>query len=602
MITLNTLKWGHAFSYGDNNVLHLDKNTLTQLLGANGHGKSSIALVLEEVIYNKNSKGIKKSDILNRYSSAKAYWIELVFHKHLHKYKIITNRGSTQTVKLFKDDEDISAHTSTATYKMIEDIMGMDHKTFSQLIYQSSVSSLEFLTAPDTARKKFLIDLLNLEAYSRAGELFKEEGAKTTKELEALVVQINTIKSWIKKFDVANKKELELKKLLDEPTDLRVQLRELEGKLSNINQLNKAITTNNLYKQQLEAIVLDTTNYSQYSQDKLRELEVGLTINKGKLDSANKLLKELRKFKSSTCITCGQTLPKDTSNIDQIALLEENINAYTAEVNSFLLAATDLKAKLLLKTKAEEAFSNWEKYNSLYRSDLGSELHVASDIAAEILEVAKAIKAIELAIKEAVLYNNKAAAHNAEILLLRKQEQEMLEDLVELDKSVNILTKKLNNQKLLIKTFSNTGLVAYKIECKIKELEILTNEYLAELCDGRFQLSFQINSSDKLNVVINDNGADIDIFALSSGERARVNVATLLAIRKLMQSISGSRVNLLILDETISNLDIEGKEKLIEVLLNETELNTILVSHEFTHPLLEKINIFKSNNISRIVE
>ena len=43
-----------------------------------------------------------------------------------------------------------------------------------------------------------------------------------------------------------------------------------------------------------------------------------------------------------------------------------------------------------------------------------------------------------------------------------------------------------------------------------------------------------------------------------------------------------------------------GKEKLVEVLLQEEHLNTFLVSHGFSHPLLEKINVIKRNNISQI--
>jgi len=131
-------------------------------------------------------------------------------------------------------------------------------------------------------------------------------------------------------------------------------------------------------------------------------------------------------------------------------------------------------------------------------------------------------------------------------------------------------------------------------------LESITNQYLVDLSDGRFQISFKVNSSDKLLVVVTANGRDIDISALSGGEKARVNVATLLAIRKLMQTLSSSRINLLILDETIESLDIDGKEKLVETLLAEEHLNTLLISHSFTHPLIEKINIIKNNNISRI--
>ena len=60
------MKWSNCFSYGEANELDLSDNKLTQILGSNGVGKSSIPLILEEVLFNKNSKGIKKADIPNR--------------------------------------------------------------------------------------------------------------------------------------------------------------------------------------------------------------------------------------------------------------------------------------------------------------------------------------------------------------------------------------------------------------------------------------------------------------------------------------------------------------------------------------------------------
>ena len=176
----------------------------------------------------------------------------------------------------------------------------------------------------------------------------------------------------------------------------------------------------------------------------------------------------------------------------------------------------------------------------------------------------------------------------------------MKADLDRYSNELSIVNNKLGLLQLLQKTFSTNGLIAYKIECMVKDLEDLANRYLNEFSSGRFQLGFKVSSSDKLNVVITDNGKDIDITALSGGERTRVNTATLLAIRKLMQSLSSARINLLILDETIDALDVEGKEKLIEILLSEEHLNTFLVSHGFSHPLLEKIIVVKEHNISRL--
>lgn len=66
-----------------------------------------------------------------------------------------------------------------------------------------------------------------------------------------------------------------------------------------------------------------------------------------------------------------------------------------------------------------------------------------------------------------------------------------------------------------------------------------------------------------------------------------------------MSSISKSRINILFLDEVINVLDDTGREKLVEVLLTE-ELNTYVVSHGWTHPLLEKIEVVKQGNVSAL--
>ena len=64
-----------------------------------------------------------------------------------------------------------------------------------------------------------------------------------------------------------------------------------------------------------------------------------------------------------------------------------------------------------------------------------------------------------------------------------------------------------------------------------------------------------------------------------------------------MSSISKSRINVLFLDEVINVLDETGREKLVEVLLGE-QLNTYIVSHGWTHPLLEKVEVVKKGNLS----
>ena len=101
MITLEKLKWSNCFSYGSDNEIELNDNTLTQLIGTNGAGKSSIPLILEEVLFNKNSKGIKKADIANRQVN-KGYDISLDFTANDESYHIDVVRRANIKVKLLK--------------------------------------------------------------------------------------------------------------------------------------------------------------------------------------------------------------------------------------------------------------------------------------------------------------------------------------------------------------------------------------------------------------------------------------------------------------------------------------------------------------------
>ena len=130
MITLQTLRWDNCFSYGSGNELQLDDNTLTQILGTNGMGKSSIPLIIEEALFNKNSKGIKKADIPNRYVND-GYNIYLSLTKDDDRYEITINRKKSIKVKLEKNGEDISSHTATNTYKTLQEVLGVDFNILS---------------------------------------------------------------------------------------------------------------------------------------------------------------------------------------------------------------------------------------------------------------------------------------------------------------------------------------------------------------------------------------------------------------------------------------------------------------------------------------
>lgn len=600
MIIFKELRWSDAFSYGKDNVVNFTDHQLTQILGKNGHGKSSIALILEEVLFNTNSKKIKKAKVINRYSRSKNYTIELDFDKDGNSYTISTVRtASSGTVKLVCNGVDISAHTATATYKQIEEIIGYDHKTFSQIVYQSSVSALEFLTATDTNRKKFLIELLNLSRYTKASEVFSKLASTQSKEVDKLEGSLATLQTMLEK---AKKWEgVDFKELVQVPSEPKLEqdeLARLSIELSEIDTTTAKIKKNNTYKDLLAGIDISPVKAESFTATEYQETKDRLAVLKSEHTISTKLSKSCTSS-SSKCTSCGQIIDQAKAyehaklHADKLPELLSEISVLEVKIKSWDHEKTIIEAY-------NKRLAEWEKYSALIDKSLPNEPVSAKDLQARIEALETEIRTVRQAIRAASESNKAAEVHNAQLELMQKQLQETLEAHAECNINLAAAKEILAEYQVLVKAFSTTGLVAYKIECLVKDLEELTNEYLSDMADGRFQLSFKITSSDKLNVVITDNGEDIEIDALSSGERARVNVSTLLAIRKLMQSLSNSRTNLLILDETVENLDAEGKEKLIEVLLKEESLNTFLISHGFSHPLLEKLNVVKEHNISRI--
>ena len=596
MITLKQLKWSNAFSYGANNSIDFTKSPLTQLVGKNGHGKSSVALILEEVLFNKNSKGVKKGDILNRYIKEKSYSIELSFDKDGAEYRITTSRGSSQTVKLYKGSEDISSHTATATYKHIEDIIGMDHKTFSQIVYQSHAGSLEFLTSPDTARKKFLIEILNLGKYTAAGETFKAAASEVSKEVAVAQGKVDTVVAWLKKYEALDMTPQPVVEVPEAPQT--TEFDQLSTRLAAVEQTNKRIAQNNTYKSLQAKAKANLLPMPEKPSETEEPYLKAIATSSTECSAAEAFIKKMSKL-HGTCPTCLSAI--DELKVRQLVREQEEIIARTSQEQDVAEAkAKEIKAAKAAWEKAQKAQEEWEKYHQLIDVEMQSELEDAEELATKIATIQSEITAAKRRIAQLEKQNSDAVAHNSKLEVIRGQVAEMQTELEDWSAKLHELSSRLNTLNVLVKTFSTTGLVAYKIENLVKDLEELSNEYLGELSGGRFQIGFQISGSDKLNVVITDNGVDIDIQALSGGERARVNVATLLAIRRLMQSLSQSRINLLILDETIEALDVDGKEKLIEVLLAEESLNTVLVSHGFSHPLLEKVHVVKHNNISKI--
>tara|TARA_B100001564_G_scaffold157355_1_gene132187 strand:- start:2103 stop:3917 length:1815 start_codon:yes stop_codon:yes gene_type:complete len=603
MIILQKLAWDNCFSYGKGNEVNLAESTLTQLVGTNGVGKSSIPLILEEVLFNKNSKNVKKADIANRYVN-QGYDITLDFSVDDDDYTIEVHRRATLKCKLTKNGEDISSHTASNTYKTLGETLGIDFKTFTQLVYQNTNTSLQFLTATDTNRKKFLIDLLKLDDYVAYFETFKEGVRAATQDVTALNAKTDTIVKWLEdnKLETTNiLSKVDLPKISEKDEET---LHKLQVDFENISEKNKKINFNNNLLEQLKSIDINKlrADYQKYPEEQDIKAHIGaISAWRQELSHETNMRSKyevLKNAETQECPTCEQ--PIDMNFV--MAHYNEH-NERAEQCSKFVRQEQDKLEKLEDENKihrtAAKGIEEWEQLFSSIDSGLSTTVSNPERVKEAIAALKEKVRVARAELEEVASENERRERHNTRIEIIGEQTQQFENELSEVTSKLSGVEDKLSILEILKKAFSTNGLLAYKIESLVKELEELTNEYLAEFSDGRFSINFVVEN-DKLNVEVTDTGKTIDILALSSGELARVNIATLVAIRKLMTSISRSQINVLFLDEVNQALDEQGKEKIVEILLKEQNLNTYLVSHGWTHPLLEKIEIIKEDNISHL--
>jgi exonuclease SbcC len=305
------------------------------------------------------------------------------------------------------------------------------------------------------------------------------------------------------------------------------------------------------------------------------------------------------------CATCGQAI--DNSHLVKIqADLQEQIDSNTIIYDGGLTKAREWSAELEAIQASSKAYKlnldaihRFEQLTQLVDTSIPTIYPDQKALVDERKMLRAQLDQQTANLKEITDFNKRVSAHNAKVDALKEQKSDFTIRQSYIKSDILIKSTQSNALSILKKAFSTSGIVAFKLENLTKELETTINYYLSVLSDGQFQIEFSLDK-EKLNINVINNGISAPIETMSGGEFSRIQTSILLAIRLLLSKLGGSSTNLLFLDEITGVLDDEGKEKLIEVLQREDELNVFLISHDFTHPLIDKVSIIKENNVSSI--
>lgn len=245
----------------------------------------------------------------------------------------------------------------------------------------------------------------------------------------------------------------------------------------------------------------------------------------------------------------------------------------------------------------DEAF---ELIDAAYRTNERKKLTINDEVTAaeSSIETLRAtISEISNSSPDEIIESLRASLKN-----YRKKSEEILNAKDKIEQTL----KQLQEQEQRFNQFKS-----YLANTKIEALSKITNEFLASIgSDIRIQFSgYTVLKTgklrEKISVTLVRDGVDCGSFGkFSEGEKARVNLSSILAMQKLVNSnCEGDKgLDLLVLDEILAAVDEEGNMKMFESL-NRLGITALVVSHghvseAYPHTLV----IRKEHGESRIVQ
>ncbi|URC22548.1 exonuclease subunit II [Serratia phage vB_SmaM-Kamaji] len=602
------MEFGGWLSYTSTQKIDFSSNRVTQLIGKNGVGKSTIATVLEETCFNKNSRGIKKDELF-AWGGDKHLHSKVEFALDEDIYIITKVVKSTAKVTLTKNGVDISGHTATQTYKVIEDVMGCDFTTFSKLVYQSIKSNLDFLTATDANRKKFLIGLFDQTMYKEMEDAVKAEKKSVQTVFDQLTGEMRSVSALLKAAnDIPDVMELKDAPEFDfESHEQRIREHlitiALEDKnkenLVKLDKLQKALDDAND-----KLSLVDNFSALLCKSDSISKVTRDLAVLESQMSAVKARYKKFKNDADVTdCPTCGTHLDKTASaaaaavarsEYDPMFKEKQEVEARLKEMR---VEQGNYETYQKAKKAAEKAQADYTAFAE--NISLPDSTASAAELKAEVAALQATVRAAKADIDKVLSHNAKAEVSNARREQLLEQLEKSQTNLSKLQDDLSRSEARLVDLEILSVAYGSKGIVSYKLESCVKTFEDLINKYLSVMTSGKFALGFELDAT-KLQVVIYNDGYRTSMEGCSSGQQSRISIATLLAIRSLMSAISKVNINLLFLDEVISVIDTDGINTLVELLLEEHELNSIIVSHGYSHPLTAAIEVKQVNGSSEL--
>ena len=566
-IHFKTVRYKNILSTGNNfTTINLDKRSTTLISGSNGAGKSTLLDAIVFGLYGKPFRKINKPQLINTINN-KDMIVEVEFNVAGAEYLI--RRGMKPNIfEIFKNGELLNQDAASRDYQayLEETILGINYKSFNQIVVLGSATYVPFMELPAHERRAIIEDLLDIQVFSTMNLLAKDKMAENKNELNNNSYQLDLVKS---KIDSAQEHNDSIRKIREtEVAKIREKMKE---HLDIIEKKQESIT---VIEEEITALITTISDKKSVKSkfDKANILRQELESNRKAFD------KDLTFYHDNdNCPVCKQGIDHE---------FKENV----------------IQEKTERKQEIEKGLKDIDDKIKKYQTRLDEISKVEDQIQEKNINIGEIRAEIKMS-KNALLSCKKEledAEKEVDDIDTSKLKQ-LQEELTEIQQRRSDLLDQQGVLNVVNTILKDGGIKARIISQYIPVMNKLINKYLAA-----FDLFVDFQLDENFNEVIKSRFRDAFSYAsFSEGEKLRITLSIMLSWRSVAKLRNSVSTNLLILDETLDGaLDSTGIENLIETLhsLNNDD-NIFVISHrgdQFTEKFDAHIKFNKVKNFSEL--
>lgn len=518
MIVLKELTYKNIMSVGNHPMkVRLDQANTTVVGGRNGSGKSTIFLSLVYCLYGKVLNGMKIAQVINTINQ-KNLFTTVEFERNGEEWRV--ERGEKpKKFDIYRNGEKLDKYANVRDQqKFLDLILGVDFKTFVQLIVINKERYVPFMDMGAPERRKIIEDTLGISVFRFMNDILKDELSESKR------VYTNLEKD-------RSLKQAELKGTQNLIKELQTELDKAEAQSEEyVNSLKDELNVLDA-KIKNKQDELDELSTEGWDKTKKRLNELGkLSIQfEAKITSSKKTINFFKE--NDNCPTCKQELSSD--------LVDYVINEETVKIDKVNSTVKDMMGMVEELSKKN---TEYESINDKY-SQLTNELNQL------IYEKNSVDKAIKHAL-EASNLDSKRQTLETYINTYTKEES-LLEALTE---EMNVAHEEHQSKEMLKETLKDDGVKSFIVNEYLNVINKKINEYLNAM---EFYLNIKLdeNFNESFHSM---NREGLTYENLSSGQKMRVNLAITLALLEVSAIRNGISINIMCLDELLEPIDKEG--------------------------------------------